>query len=211
MALAFIALLLALAGTGYAATQSSSSHKGPKTNARSKHIRIRRGPRGLRGPQGPPGPRGARGPAGARGPRGKPGTPSEDALAHAYAFVSPICKTCLPAGNYTPLVASRSHNVNLGTPKPEAPQGAWCFVLGGNIEPSTATVVVSVVGGREPEIEKFLFETAEWIRYPRDCSSENEVEIKTVGYIQKEGTLTAVPSREIHFSFVVLNKNLPPP
>ena len=76
-------------------------------------------------------------------------------------------------------------------------------MLGGGVDPSMATVVTSVVGGREPEIEKFLFETAEWIRYPHDCTSENEIEIKTVGYKEEGGSLTAVPSREIHFSFVV--------
>jgi len=202
MVLAVIAAVLALGGTGYAASYLAGSQAHRGRNALRHHAKRvgRRGPRGFRGPtgpRGPQGPHGPRGPRGLTGPQGVPGT------ARAYAFVSPICVTCLPAGGYTPLDKSRSKNVSLGSPKSGASIGTWCFVLGGGVDPSTATVVTSVVGGREPEIEKFLFETAEWIRSPHDCSSENEIEIKTVGYKAEGGNLAAVPSREIHFSFVV--------
>jgi hypothetical protein len=80
--------------------------------------------------------------------------------------------------------------------------GTWCFKLSGGIDPSTVSVQTSVVGGREPKIEEFTFETAEWISFPHDCSSQEEIEIQTVGFREEEGSLTSFPSREIHFSFV---------
>jgi hypothetical protein len=129
---------------------------------------------------------------------------TSDGELRAFVDVSTICITCEPPAEYTPLVPARSsQNVALGTPKPDAPLGTWCFDIGGRPDSDTDTVVTSVLGGREPEIEKFQFETAERIS-ARDCSREGETEIQTVGYKDEEGALTAVLSREIHFSFVIV-------
>lgn len=137
---------------------------------------------------------------GKRGPRGPAGTPGVPRAARAYALVTPICGTCLPPPGYTPLVTAQSRNVSLGSVRPGAPVGTWCFVLGEGIDPSTVTVIASVVGRAEHIGARFAFETAEWIQSAPDCVS-NEVEVRTVGY-NEGGGLTAVSSREIAFSFV---------
>lgn len=62
MVVAFIALFVALGGTGYAATQLVS-----KEATASKKAKAKRGPRGPRGKRGPAGPAGPIGPAGAPG------------------------------------------------------------------------------------------------------------------------------------------------
>ena len=71
--------------------------------------------------------------------------------------------------------------------------------------------MTSVVGGREPEPEEFIYETAKWIPSARDCSSDNEIEIQSAGYKEEEGAVTSVPSSEIHFSFVIRALKPPPP
>ncbi len=214
MVVAVCALLLALGGASYAATQTGSPHMHRAIS--SAHYLARRGPRGLPGAQGlagPAGPQGLQGPPGPKGEKGAEGAAPYEPLMVAYGTMSPICKGCLPGGGYSPLVKGRSVNVTLGSTAPEAPPGTWCFKLYyGN--PETATVVTSIVGGkRESEPEQFLFETAKWVETAPDCSSKFEIEIQTAGYKQEEGDLTAVPSSEIHFSFIIraLKPPLPPP
>jgi hypothetical protein len=92
--------------------------------------------------------------------------------------------------------------VSLGSAHPEVEDGTWCFVLGGGIDPSTATVVTSVVGSALHIDNHFALETAQWIVGAPDCSSSNEIEIRTVGY-DEGGSISPIPSREIAFSFVV--------
>src|SRR3954464_4632403 len=91
---AFVALLAAFSGTGYAATRAPS-------NSRSKAAPHRlHGPRGYRGPRGPKGPPGSVGLAGSRGDQGPPGQqgpagpPGEPGGARAYALVEPPCTGC---------------------------------------------------------------------------------------------------------------------
>jgi hypothetical protein len=62
-------------------------------------------------------------------------------------------------------------------------------------------VVPSIVGPDEHIGNRFVLETAEWIRGAPNCSSQTEIEVQTVGY--NEGGVKPVPSREIHFSFIV--------
>ncbi len=93
-------------------------------------------------------------------------------------------------------------NVTLGSPLSGAPVGTWCFVLGGGIHPSTATVVASVVQPEESRSHYFSLESAEWIAKAPDCLPK-EIEIRTLGYTVESGNLVAVPDREIAFSFVV--------
>jgi Collagen triple helix repeat (20 copies) len=213
MVVGVCAALLAMGGASYAATQTA----GPPTHRTigSAHYLARRGPRGLPGPKGLPGPAGPQGPSGPPGPKGEKGATGPvpfEPLTVAYGFMSPICKTCLPGANYSPLVERRSANVGLGLAKPEAAPGTWCFVLRNEPVPTSVNVVTSVVGGREPETEKFIYETAKWIPSARDCSSDNEIEIQGAGYKEEEGAVTSVPSSEIHFSFVIMAmKPAPPP
>jgi hypothetical protein len=199
MAVAFIALLLALAGTGYAASQSPGSHMRPKRSAASTHLR-RKGPRGLPGPQGPPGPQGAPGQGGPPGEQGPQGVPGD---ARAYALVEPPGPGAgeLPAG-FTPLVAAKSKNVAYPEPKGHAygnPPGTWCFALEDGIDPSTATVVTSAVYA---EWTRGYEISAEWLPYAPDCS-HNQIEIKTFAYTVEEGKLVADPTVPVPFSFVV--------
>lgn len=95
--IASIALLVALAGTGYAAVSLPANSVGPRqlqNNAVTspkvkdhslKSVDFASGqlPRGPRGSVGPPGPPGAAGPAGARGPTGPAGTATSSASAWA--------------------------------------------------------------------------------------------------------------------------------
>jgi hypothetical protein len=100
--IATIALLVALGGTGYAASALPANSVGNKqlqnnavTSPKVKDHSLLRvdfasgqipvGPRGLRGPVGPPGPPGAPGAAGARGPTGAVG-PAGSSL---WAVINP--------------------------------------------------------------------------------------------------------------------------
>jgi hypothetical protein len=210
MVLALLALFVALGGTGYAASNATSS--------RRHHHRILRGHRGPPGPPGPPGhvgpagPRGARGPTGPRGatgpqgpqgiqgvqgPQGVPGT------ARAYALVEPACDGCgeLPAG-FTPLVAAHSHNVALSAANSGAPAGTWCIALGGGIEASAATVLTSVDLTGGPHTNHFALETAQWVPAAPDCHS-GQIEVRTFGYAAGSGLAAPVPDDEAAFSLVV--------
>jgi hypothetical protein len=93
-------------------------------------------------------------------------------------------------------------NVTLSSALSGAPVGTWCFALGGGIDPSTATVVASIVKRAGPYTHNFSLESAEWIANAPDCPP-NEIEIRTLGYTVEGGNLVAVPDREIAFSFVV--------
>ncbi len=110
-ALAFVALLVALGGTGYAAS-AGSSHA---TKHHPLALKVgHRGPRGLpgaRGPQGTPGPQGLPGPSGPSGGQGPQGASGD---ARAYAYVEPPCNGCgeLPL-NFSALQAAHSKNVAL--------------------------------------------------------------------------------------------------
>ena len=173
MIVALIALFLALGGTGIAAHHYLIT----STNQIKPSVLTQ-----LEGKSEPTGTQGGR------------------VAARAFAIVAPICKTCLPPPGYSPL-GPHSRNVRLGSPRGAA-EGAWCFQLGGGINPSTATVVPSIVGPDEHIGNRFVLETAEWILGAPDCSSQKEIEVRTVGYTEGAG-VKPVLSREIHFSFVV--------
>jgi hypothetical protein len=209
MVVALLALFITLGGTGYAATNATSSrkhhralrgHRGPpgpqglpgRTGATGP-----RGPRGVGGPRGAIGAQGPLGPQGPKGPQGVPGT------ARAYALVEPLCDGCgeAPAG-FTPLLATHSLNVTLGVPNSGAPPGTWCFVLGGAVEPSTATLVASVLATPGPHSHKFALESARWVSPAADCPA-GQIEVQTFGYAVEGGNLVATPDDEVAFSFVV--------
>src|ERR1700729_4312957 len=65
-----IALVFAMFGGAYAASNSAS---GGKATASAKAKKGPRGPKGATGPAGPAGPQGPAGPAGAQGPAGAAG------------------------------------------------------------------------------------------------------------------------------------------
>ena len=105
-ALAFVALLVALGGTGYAASTGSSNpaKRHPLTLLRHRGPRGLPGAPGPRGPSGPHGVPGSQGIPGVAGPTGDQGPQGVPGDARAYAYVEPPCSGCgeLP-GDFTPL------------------------------------------------------------------------------------------------------------
>lgn len=177
MVVALLALFIAMGGVGYAASDSTSSPQQSTVAAR----------------QG----------------SGKPGKHAAKAvpgLTRAYALVTPPCGGCakLPR-DFSPISRTQSMNVTLGSVSPSAPVGTWCFVLGGGINPTAATIVTSVVNDGGPRRYHFLLETAQWVAGGSACS-QNQIEVQTLGYIVEGGSLIAVPNHEIAFSFSVDSK-----
>jgi hypothetical protein len=212
--IAIVALVVALSGTAMAASHyiiTSTSQIKPSV-LRALHgstgakgtaaVAGAQGPAGATGAQGPAGAQGLPGPTGLTGVQGPQGVPGD---ARAYALVRPPCDGCELAPGFTPLVAAQSKNVALpstalgdvfGTPP-----GTWCFVLEGGIDPSTATVITSVVA---TENERSSAIGAEWEPYARDCA-KGQIEIKTFVDTIKQGEVVEesgglVP---VSFSFVV--------
>jgi len=224
--LSLLALFVALGGTGYAASagDSHAARHHPATVTLNRH----RGPRGLQGIPGPRGSRGAPGPRGQSGLQGLPGPPGAPGQAgqigvpgppgvpgdaRAYAYVEPPCNGCgeLPSG-FTPLKASRSHNVALaglsdayGTSVQGKPPGTWCFVLEGGVEPSSATVVASAV---LTEDERSSEVSAEWVPSAPDCAT-GQIEVRTFAATIKDGSIVQEPAYSVSFSFVVLSRAQP--
>jgi hypothetical protein len=196
MIVALLALFIALGGTGFAASHAVKSRK----HSTVRHSFGLTGPRGLPGAQGPrglQGPAGPQGQVGATGPQGVPGTD------RAYALVRPLCDGCGEASpGYTPLDSAHSMNITLGSTRPEAHPGTWCFVPGGGIDPATATVVASVVKTGSPHSHHYSLESAQWVAGAPDCAT-NQIEIQTVGYTIEGGNLLAVADDEVAFSFVI--------
>jgi hypothetical protein len=117
--------------------------------------------------------------------------------------VEPPCQGCgeLPLG-FTPLVAAKSKNVALASPKDVYgnPPGTWCFILGGGIDPSTVTIVTSAVYSEETRESAV---GARWVPYAPDCES-GQIEIKTyIDAIKEEEEVVAEPGVSVPFSFVV--------
>ena len=141
---------------------------------------------------------------GAAGPQGLQGLPGD---ARAYALVRPPCWGCgeLPA-SFTPLVAAKSKNVALASPKEiyGNPLGTWCFVLEGGIDPSSATVVVSAVSTEDSGDEAI---GAQWVQDAPECAA-GQIEIKTFLDVISEGKVVEEAEKPgesgpVSFSFVV--------
>jgi hypothetical protein len=216
--IAIAALVVALSGTAVAARHyiiTSTSQIKPSVLRALRAVGAKgttaiagpQVPAGAVGPQGPPGAAGLQGPpgptglTGARGPQGVPGD------LRAYALVMPPCWGCgeLPP-DFTPLVAARSRNVALASPKDiyGKPLGRWCFVLEGGIDPSTATVVASAVATEDTRSSAI---GAEWVPYAPDCAA-HQIEIKTFVYTIQEGKVIEEAEKPggsgpVSFSFVV--------
>ena len=216
--IAIVALVVALSGTAVAASRyiiTSTSQIKPSVlqalrgsvAAKGASATGATGATGPTGPQGPPGPDGSQGVPGPTGPAGVQGPGGQPGDARAYALVEPPCWGCgeLPS-NFTPLVRAHSKNVALASPKDiyGTPFGTWCFVLGGGIDPSTATVVASAVATDDTRNAAV---GAEWVPYAPDCSA-NQIEIRTFLYTIREGKVTQEPEESggpgpVSFSFVV--------
>jgi len=76
-AIAIVALVFAMLGGAYAASNGRGQKAGADASAK-KAKRGPRGPRGLTGPTGPTGPQGSKGEPGVKGDAGPPGTPGKD-------------------------------------------------------------------------------------------------------------------------------------
>jgi hypothetical protein len=168
------------------------------------------GPAGREGHQGKPGKEGARGREGVRGFPGSTGATGPQGIAgsaRAYGLLTPPCEACAEPGAGTPEFFSQlvvRKNVSLGEPVSGAPAGTWCFNLEGGIEPAGAIAVTSTVKTSGTHTHDFLFESAQWVDGAPNCSKSGELEVQTVGYVlEGSGALTAMPTREIAFSFVV--------
>jgi hypothetical protein len=66
-------------------------------------------------------------------------------------------------------------------------------------------VTAQIVGGRQPVIEHFEMEDAQWVFGSPDCEHESEIEIQTTGYRQEPGGLTLVSTDELYFSIAVFS------
>jgi len=153
------------------------------------------GQTGATGQQGPVGPQGSQGPAGPEGQQGDQGPQGAPGTARAYAFVEPepTCEGCTPT---TPL--RRGVNVSLGANSPGAAPGTHCFLLAEDIDPSTATLVVSVEG---PPAANAV-DSAAWIADAPECTS-GDVEVQTFRYKDTGSGLVLEHAEYIPFSFVV--------
>jgi hypothetical protein len=120
MVVALIALFVALGGTGYAASQLTSSPTAvtAKTGKKSKKKPTKplRGPIGPRGPTGAAGPQGKEGVPGKEGSAGKDGKEGPAGSALAYAHVN-------ADGTVDP---NRSKNITSANVE-QIPGGAYCF------------------------------------------------------------------------------------
>lgn len=174
MVVALLALFVALGGVGYAASDTTDS------------------------PQ--------HGTIATRHSSAQPGTHAAKAvpeLTRAYALLEPACGKCDPhRRGYTPLVSAQSMNVALGSARPGAQLGTWCFILKKSIDLSTATVVVSALRRGYVTVYHASFESAQWTSGAPDCSP-NQIEVQTFGYTVEGGKLIAVPDSETAFSFMV--------
>jgi hypothetical protein len=117
---AYLALLVALGGTGYAASRvfvSPSAHRTEASRraavtARARPRRGRRGPRGFRGATGPAGPRGPIGPKGDKGDKGDPGPsgPTTISVPPAWSLVGDTWSDAGPSSDNG--VCGQSHNAS---------------------------------------------------------------------------------------------------
>jgi hypothetical protein len=124
----------------------------------------------------------------------------------AYGLVEPICETCEPPKDFSPLSPTKSRNVTLDSPTAAADTGDWCFAVQGHTG-AAFTIVASAVGGQtseQPGVNPTSFSSAQWVEGAPDCKP-SEVEIRTDRYLVISGALVARPERYIPFSFVVLD------
>lgn len=105
--------------------------------------------------------------------------------------------------HYTSLNREHSLNITLTSALPKAPQGTWCFVLGGRIDLSKATVIASTTGAGHPPFGN-LPEIAQWIPYAPDCRP-HQIEVQTISYTVQGTSPVANHEGDIAFSFVVLD------
>jgi hypothetical protein len=157
MIIAFIALFIALGGSGYAATRIVTAAKHKKAPSQqslikaavakyiSGHLSQLKGAPGATGPTGPTGPPGAAGAAGAKGDPGLPGETGPAGLASVSAKL---------AG---PVETGSSSRVNLGGPKVTVkvgPSGLVAFWATAKISSSGGTPEVWLVEptGEAPQL-----------------------------------------------------------
>ena len=122
-----IALLFAMIGGAYAASDNSGSDKA------SASAKAKKGPRGPRGPRGPVGPAGPQGPAGAAGAAGAKGAqgPQGERGATGPAGLNGSNGTQGPAGPAGPTGPAGSPWTAGGTlPSGETETGVWSLAVG---------------------------------------------------------------------------------
>jgi hypothetical protein len=97
-------------------------------------------------------------------------------------------------------------NVAIERALPNAPLGTWCFVLGGGVSPSRATVVASAEGAKTKQSfgsNPTSLTSAQWVAGAPDCS-QNQIEVQTLRYTSDGTSLIATHDHDIAFSFIVV-------
>ena len=231
MVVAIVALVFALAGSGYAAsTETAPSRASAHVRESSfgyryyKKRRYAEGPagatgsRGPTGPQGKPGPSGvsghqgpagapgapgAQGQKGATGPNGTPGSPGLPGDARAYGLVLPPCTGCgeIEPG-YNPLVAARSKGVALAEPTELDGSPPGTWCF--SLEGGLDASSVTVVASVAHTAHAGTAPaSAQWVPDAPDCAS-GQIEVETfVESIESERVVQKVEAA-VPFSFVVL-------
>jgi hypothetical protein len=137
-----IALVFAMFGGAYAASNSSG---GGKATASAKAKKGPRGPKGPKGDTGPAGPQGPAGPAGAKGDAGSPGSPG--ANGKSVALINEEPAGCASEEGFTYEVEGSGEENEVCSGE-EGPEGA--LGTAGTTLPSEATET-GVWGGGYPE------------------------------------------------------------
>ena len=119
-----IALLFAMIGGAYAASDNSGSDK---ASASAKAKKGPRGPRGPRGPVGPAGPQGPAGPAGAAGAKGAAGAQGERG---ATGPAGPAGSQGTPGATGATGPEGSPWSAGGTLPSGETETGTWAFVIG---------------------------------------------------------------------------------
>jgi hypothetical protein len=163
---AYVALLVGLSGTSYAAAtkllppNSVGTRQVVNRSLLKKDFKSGQLPRGARGPRGPVGPAGAAGPAGPGGPAGAKGPPGPVALTYAESELTPVAAgaqvtatAACPAGQVVTgggvLVDSTDTAVNVNSSdwdstSMDGPPNAWSVSVN-NASASGANFVVDAI------------------------------------------------------------------
>jgi hypothetical protein len=123
---AYVALFVALGGSGYAATRLVSSGDSHGARVRADARRGKRGPRGPRGPRGFPGPKGNQGNQGNQGPPG-PNGPTTLTQVPGWEALSGLAAPGIGVAAYPDELAF--WNVDNGLPKAITGQGTAATYL----------------------------------------------------------------------------------
>jgi hypothetical protein len=155
-----MALVFAMFGGAYAASNSSG---GGKATASAKAKKGPRGPRGATGPTGPQGPAGLAGPAGPAGPKGDAGSPGANGTSTTTVAFSGNQHGCLEGGVEVKSAGVPTFVCNGEEGQQGAEGSAWTL---GGVLPSGATETGTYLIGSETGTGVFEEYAATSISFP---------------------------------------------